>query len=74
MNPIAVDETLGIGGNKVEMKIENLPIQIKDSMNIDSFNGITMLGRYAEWNHKVKLNEVVDRLVKLKTKVGQHAI
>jgi hypothetical protein len=55
-----------IGGNNIEMRIENLPIQIKDSMNLDSFEGIKLLGRYAEWNHKVKLNEVVDSLIDIK--------
>ena len=55
-----------IEGNKVEMKIENLPIQIKDSMKLDGFEGIKFLGRYAEWNHKIKLNEVVDTLINIK--------
>ena len=53
-----------IEGNKVEIKIENLPIQIKDSMKLDGFEDIKFLGRYAEWNHKIKLNEVVDTLIK----------
>jgi hypothetical protein len=49
--------------NKVEMKFENLPIQIVKSKNIDSVNGIKMLGRFAQWNHKIKANEALDRVI-----------
>jgi len=52
-----------IEGNKVEMKFENLPIQIVKSKNIDSVNGIKMLGRFAQWNHKIKANEALDRVI-----------
>lgn len=48
--------------NIVKIKFENLPIQIVESKNIDSINGIKMLGRFAQWNHKVKANEVLDRV------------
>ena len=51
-----------IEGNKVDMKFENMPIQIVESKNIESINGIKMLGRFAQWNHKVKANEVLDRV------------
>ena len=55
-----------IEGNEVKMKVEDLPIQIKNSMKLDQFEGIKFLGRYAEWNHKIKLNEVVESLVNIK--------
>jgi len=51
-----------IEDNIVQMKFENMPIQIVESKNIDSINGIKMLGRFAQWNHKVKANEVLDRV------------
>ena len=51
-----------IEGNKIDMKFENLPIQIEHSKNIDEICGIKMLGRFAQWNHKVKANEVLDRV------------
>lgn len=60
VEPIA-SET--IEGNKVEMKFENLPIQIVKSKNIDSVNEIKMLGRFAQWNHKIKANEALDRVI-----------
>jgi len=53
-----------IDGNKIDMKFENLPIQIKYSEDIDEMCGIKMLGRFAQWNHKVKANEVLDRVEK----------
>ena len=59
VNPIK-DEN--IEGNKIDMKFENLPIQIKHSEDVDEICGIKMLGRFAQWNHKVKANEVLDRV------------
>jgi hypothetical protein len=44
-------------------QFENLPIQIKNSLNLDKFDRVYMLGRFAQWNHKVKANEVIDRVV-----------
>ena len=57
--PIEGDE---IEGNKIEMKFENLPIQIKQSYRINEICGIVLLGRFAEWNHKIKANEVLDKV------------
>ena len=51
-----------IEGNKIEMKFEDLPIQIKQSQRINEIEGITLLGRFAEWNHKIKANEVLDKV------------
>ena len=44
-------------------QFENMPIQIKNSINIDRFDRVFMLGRFAQWNHKVKANEVLDRVI-----------
>tara|TARA_R110001592_G_scaffold201208_3_gene450297 strand:+ start:3238 stop:4185 length:948 start_codon:yes stop_codon:yes gene_type:complete len=51
-----------IEGNKVLMKFENLPIQIKESQNIEATDNIELLGRFAQWSHKMKANEVLDRV------------
>jgi hypothetical protein len=61
--PIEGDE---IQGNKILMKFENLPIQIKNSIDIRRIDGIDMLGRFAQWSHQVKANEVLDRVLELK--------
>ena len=44
------------------MKFEDIPIQITNSEDIESVSGIVMLGRFAEWSHKVKANEVLDKV------------
>ena len=44
-------------------QFENLPIQIKNSLDIDRFDRVYMLGRFAQWNHKIKANEVIDRVI-----------
>tara|TARA_R110000744_G_scaffold135942_8_gene245673 strand:+ start:4731 stop:5681 length:951 start_codon:yes stop_codon:yes gene_type:complete len=51
-----------IQGNKINMKFEDIPIQITNSEDIESVSGIVMLGRFAEWSHKVKANEVLDKV------------
>jgi len=51
-----------IQGNEIDMKFENLPIQIKESLRIENIDGITMLGRFAEWDHQIKANEVLDKV------------
>ena len=55
-----------IQGNKILMKFENLPIQIKNSIDIRRVDGVDMLGRFAQWSHQVKANEVLDRVLELK--------
>ena len=55
-----------IQGNKIQMKFENMPIQITNSEDIEVMCGITMLGRFAQWSHKVKANEVLDIVKKWK--------
>ena len=59
VNPI---EGTHIQGNKILMKFENLPIQIKESLRFETIDGIKMLGRFAEWDHQVKANEVLDKV------------
>lgn len=49
---------------KVINKFENMPIQIKKSLDIDSIKDIKMLGRFAQWSHKMKANEVLDKVKK----------
>tara|TARA_R110001592_G_scaffold164855_2_gene398995 strand:+ start:216 stop:1166 length:951 start_codon:yes stop_codon:yes gene_type:complete len=51
-----------IQGNKIDMKFENIPIQITNSEDVESMCGIRMLGRFAQWLHKVKANEVLDKV------------
>lgn len=66
-----VYETVGpisgetVNGNKIIRRAENLPIQIKNNKNITHIGDAIMLGRFAEWNHKVKANEVVDTVTKI---------
>ena len=59
------DKCLDIGKNLL-YKVENIPIQIINSINITEVNGIHMLGRYAQWNHKIKFNTLlpeIDRII-----------
>lgn len=51
-----------IQGNKIEMKFENIPLQLKHNEDIDEMCDIKMLGRFAQWSHKMKANEVLDRV------------
>ena len=55
-----------IQGNKIDMKFENIPLQIKRSIDIESMRSIRMLGRFAEWSHKVKANQVLAKVKKWK--------
>ena len=43
-------------------KVLNLPIQIVNSCNIIKHNGIHMLGRYAQWEHSIKFNEILKEI------------
>tara|TARA_R110000787_G_scaffold217357_1_gene326201 strand:+ start:5932 stop:6867 length:936 start_codon:yes stop_codon:yes gene_type:complete len=55
-------EDTHIQGNEIDLKFENLPIQIKESLRIENIDGIYMLGRFAEWDHQIKANEVLDKV------------
>jgi len=58
-----------ICGYQVVYKMENLPIQIVKSANIQTVSDIHMLGRYAQWSHKVKLGEVIQQSNKIKEQI-----
>jgi len=45
-------------------KFEGLPIQIQNSLDIDKIGNVRMLGRFAQWNHKIKANEVLERVLR----------
>jgi len=47
-------------GNKVIGKFYNAPFQIVNSIDIRNIGGIEMLGRYAQWNHSIKSNEIIN--------------
>lgn len=50
--------------NFVLNKIFNLPFQITKSMDIRNIQGIELVGRYAQWNHSIKANEVIEKFKK----------
>lgn len=52
---------VNINDEEIIFKVENVPIQIVKSLNIDKIDGVFMLGRYAQWSHKVKFGECVLR-------------
>jgi hypothetical protein len=56
-----------IDKNKIIFSVLDLPIQIKNSSNMNKFNNITLIGRYAQWNHSVKLQDVIKRVIECKT-------
>jgi hypothetical protein len=58
-----------IYNHQVVYKMENLPIQIVKSANIETVSDIHMLGRYAQWSHKVKLEEVIEQSLKIMKKI-----
>jgi len=45
--------------NKIIKIINNLPIQIVNSIDIRDIQGVQLLGRFAQWNHAVKTNEII---------------
>jgi hypothetical protein len=49
-----------IEGNKIIDRI-TLPLQIKNSFSISSLKNVTFVGRYAQWNHSIKLQNVIER-------------
>lgn len=42
-------------------KYENLPLQIKDSLNLIEIFGIKLSGRYSQWNHSIKVNQIIEK-------------
>ncbi|MBC8388182.1 MAG: hypothetical protein ISS28_01175 [Candidatus Cloacimonetes bacterium] len=53
-----------IDGNKI-IRNKNLPIQLQKSLNYKFYNDIYFIGRYAQWYHGIKLNEIIKRVKKL---------
>lgn len=49
-----------IESNKVINRICNVPIQIQNSLDIRNLHGIDLIGRYAQWNHSIKANEIIN--------------
>lgn len=47
--------------NFVLRNIFNLPFQIDQSIDINRIQGIHLCGRYAQWNHKIKANEIIEK-------------
>ena len=38
-------------------------------MCIENVGDIHFVGRYSEWNHKIKKNETIDRAIKLRKQI-----
>lgn len=49
-----------IEGNSIIDKV-SLKLQIKDSFSMSSYKNILFLGRYAQWNHGIRLHNVIER-------------
>lgn len=50
-----------IQGNKVLKVLNNIPIQINNSIDFRNIQGIELVGRFAQWNHSIKANEIIAR-------------
>lgn len=48
--------------NNTIIKNISAPLQLESSIGINNIANIKMLGRYAEWNHKIKANEILKKL------------
>jgi len=48
-----------IQGNKVIKALNNIPIQINNSIDFRNIQGIELVGRFAQWNHSIKANEII---------------
>lgn len=56
---IKVKEIDGCPVLKVQL---NVPIQIQNSIDIQNIANVQLLGRFAQWNHKIKANEILKTL------------
>jgi len=59
-----------INGAGIIEKIENIPIQIKKSLNIKNAKGIPMFGRYAQWSHRIKFNDSLAEVERVRKAVN----
>ena len=57
------EKMINFHGNVLVDKKENLKIQIQEPKNVNIYKDVTMLGRYAQWNHKIKINEIISRVI-----------
>lgn len=48
-------------GNKIIKALNNIPIQINNSIDFRNIQGIDLVGRFAQWNHSIKANEIIAR-------------
>ena len=48
-----------INGCRIIQRVENIPIQIAHSQDVRKINDVYMLGRYAQWNHGIKFNNII---------------
>lgn len=53
--------TTTIDGNVIMDKYEGIPLQLANSIRIDSFEGVNFLGRFAQWDHSIKSNEIIQQ-------------
>lgn len=60
VNPLD-DFFLSVNDNKIIKKINNIPIQIDNSINFNRIQNIEMVGRFAQWNHSIKANEIIKK-------------
>jgi len=54
-------------GREIQLQINDVPLQMKYSFEdihtlLAAPSNIEFIGRYAEWNHKIKLNEVLNKV------------
>lgn len=54
-----ISDTPTIHGNKVIKALNNIPIQINNSIDFRNIQGIELVGRFAQWNHSIKANEII---------------
>ena len=55
-----------IDKNKILGRAENKKFQIMNSINMKEFLGIKLAGRYAQWSHKIKTNDIIQQALELK--------
>jgi len=59
VNPVKEDSIVAIHGNNVMKVLNNIPIQINNSIDFRNIQGIELVGRFAQWNHSIKANEII---------------
>lgn len=50
-----------IEGNIVISTAYNAPVQIQKSIDLRNIGGVELLGRFAQWNHSIKANEIIQK-------------